>query len=131
MSYSKLLLVSAAVFGLVGTVMGGHMAGAGSPALRPIHAHILVAGWLSLFAWSIFYKVYQPPRSIMTAVQVWTGLIGTIGLCAGMYFFFLEPFPTPELFNLLFYIISGTVLIVSYLLFVIITIKTPSEDHVG
>ena len=50
----KLLLVFAGIYGLLGTIMGAHMAGAGSYALRPIHAHVLVVGWLSLFSWSVF-----------------------------------------------------------------------------
>ncbi|TVP88712.1 MAG: hypothetical protein EA344_00270 [Alkalicoccus sp.] len=125
MSYSKILLIASAVFGVIGTFMGGHMAGAGSPALRPVHAHILVVGWLSLFSWAIYYKVYQPKKSWMTAAHVWTALIGTIGLTSGMYVHMLDTIPLPDLFNLLFYIISGTILTVSYILFLILAVKTP------
>lgn len=127
MSYSKLLLITAAVFGIIGGAMGGHMAGAGSPALRPVHTHILSVGWLTLFAWAIYYKVYRPDKTWITRIHVWSAMIGSIGLTFGMYLYFLNPFQTPELFNLLFFIIGGTVLIVSYFLFLIMAVKSPNE----
>ncbi|WP_147804420.1 hypothetical protein [Alkalicoccus halolimnae] len=127
MSHSKMLLIAAAVFGVIGTFMGGHMAGSGSPALRPIHAHVLVVGWLTLFSWAIYYKVYKPKKGLLTTIHVWTGLIGTIGLCSGMYVFMMDVVPLPELFTLLYYIISGTVLTVSFFLFLVIAIKTPDD----
>src|SRR5690625_7997000 len=75
----------AASVGVIGTVMGSHMAGAGSPAFRPVHAHILLVGWLSMFAWGIFYKNYKVNASKLISVQAWTGIIGTIGLTGGMW----------------------------------------------
>lgn len=66
----KLLLVFSGVFGLIGSVMGAHMAGSGSYALRPIHAHILVVGWLSLFSWSIFYKVFEVKYNALSKFHV-------------------------------------------------------------
>lgn len=127
MSHSKKLLIAAAAFGVLGTFMGGHMAGSGSPALRPIHAHILVVGWLSLFAWSIFYKVYHPKKGLLTTLHVWSAIIGTIGLTSGMYVFMLDTIPLPDLFTLLYYIISGSILMLSFFLFFIIAVKTPDE----
>lgn len=128
MSYSKMLLVASAVFGVIGVFMGGHMAGAGSYALRPVHAHVLVVGWLSLFAWSIFYKVYRPKKSLLTKLHVWTALIGTIGLCSGMYVFMLDVIPLPDVASLVYYIVSGTILMISYILFLILAIKQPDTE---
>lgn len=127
MSYSKLLLVTSAVYGVIGAAMGGHMAGAGSPALQPVHTHILSVGWLTLFAWAIYYKVYRPERSLLSRVQVWTAMAGSVGLTAGMYLYLLNPFQTPALFNLLFFIIGGSILVVSYFLFFILAIKSPND----
>ena len=81
----KLLLVFSGVFGLIGSVMGAHMAGSGSYALRPIHAHILVVGWLSLFSWSIFYKVFEVKYNALSKFHVWSAIIGTTGLVLGMF----------------------------------------------
>ncbi|MFS0645667.1 hypothetical protein [Siminovitchia sp. 179-K 8D1 HS] len=34
--------------------MDAHMAGSGPHAFRPVHAHILLAGSLSMFAWAFY-----------------------------------------------------------------------------
>ncbi len=62
MNHAKLLLIVSSLFGLWGVLMGAHMAGGGSYALSAIHAHVLVLGWLTLFAWSLFHKIYQPKQ---------------------------------------------------------------------
>ncbi|WP_416148503.1 hypothetical protein ACM26V_19915 [Salipaludibacillus sp. HK11] len=128
MSHSKKLLIASAIFGVIGVMMGAHMAGAGSYALRPIHAHVLVVGWLSLFSWSMFYKVYKPTNGLLTKLHVWTALIGAIGLNLGMYVFMLDVVPLPEVFSLIFYIVSGSVLAISFILFLILTIIQPDYD---
>src|SRR5690625_5781475 len=89
--------------------MGSHMAGAGSPAFRPVHAHILLVGWLSMFAWGIFYKNYKVNASKLISVQAWTGIIGTIGLTGGMWLQFVQPFGENKALSLPFYIGGGTV----------------------
>ncbi|SES36892.1 hypothetical protein SAMN05518684_11990 [Salipaludibacillus aurantiacus] len=128
MSHSKKLLVASAIFGVIGVMMGAHMAGAGSYALRPVHAHVLVVGWLSLFSWSIYYKVYKPERSLLTTLHVWTALIGSAGLNAGMYVFMLDTIPLPDVFSLIFYIVSGTVLALSFILFLVLAVKEPDTE---
>ena len=124
----RLIRISA-IFGLIGTLIGSHMAGAGSPAFRPIHAHILLVGWLSMFAWGIFYKNYKVKASKLISVQGWTGIIGTIGLTTGMWLQFLQPFGENKALSLPFYIGGGTILVISFVLFAIITFKViPNED---
>ena len=61
------------------------MAGAGSYAFRPIHAHILLVGWLSLFAWGVFYRIYKVRAKKLIAIIGWTGIIGAVGLTSGMW----------------------------------------------
>ncbi len=48
----------ASVFGLLGVFIGSQMAGEMDYSIRPIHTHVLLVGWLSMFAWGIFYSVY-------------------------------------------------------------------------
>jgi len=127
--WSLRLIRIAAIFGLIGTVMGSHMAGAGSPAFRPVHAHILLVGWLSMFAWGIFYKNYKVNASKLISVQAWTGIIGTIGLTGGMWLQFVQPFGENKALSLPFYIGGGTVLLLSFVLFAIITFKVIPEDN--
>ncbi|MHC8514792.1 hypothetical protein [Sporosarcina sp. ITBMC105] len=119
--WSLRLIRISAVFGLIGAFLGSHMAGSGSYAFRPIHAHILVVGWLSVFAWGVFYKLYQVRAKKLVAVHGWTAIIGSIGLTAGMWFQFMQPFGLNETFSLIFYIVGGSVLLLSFALFILVT----------
>ncbi|WP_018921824.1 hypothetical protein [Salsuginibacillus kocurii] len=121
MDRTRLLLKFSAVFAVIGVIMGSHMAGAGSPSLSPIHAHILVVGWLSLFAFAVFYKVFSIPKSSKLAnSQAWTGALGSIGLTLGMYLHYFQPGGIPDVVYLIFYIVGGSVLALSFFLFAII-----------
>jgi hypothetical protein len=122
--WSLRLMRIAAIFGLIGTVIGSHMAGAGSYAFRPIHAHILLVGWLSVFAWGVFYKLYAVRSQKLVAIHGWAGIIGAIGLTAGMWLQFMQPFGINETFSLVFYIVGGTILLVAFALFVAVTFMT-------
>lgn len=123
----RLIRISA-IFGLIGTVLGSHMAGAGSYAFRPVHAHILLVGWLSMFAWGIFYKNYKVKAGKLLSTQGWTAIIGAIGLTSGMWLDFLEPFGKIKLLSLPLYIGGGTVLLLSFVLFAIITFKVQANE---
>ncbi|MCF3944697.1 hypothetical protein [Oceanobacillus alkalisoli] len=120
--YSLLLLRLAAAFGVVGAILGAHMAGAGSYAFRPVHAHILVAGWLSLFAWAVYYKVFKPSTPVLAKVHVWCAIIGSVGLSIGMWLYMVKPFELPEAVLLIIYIGGGVTLLISYIVFFFMTI---------
>ena len=125
--WSLRLIRIAAIFGLIGTVLGSHMAGAGSYAFKAVHAHILLVGWLSLFSWGVFYRIYKVRAKKLVTLHGWTGIIGAIGLTTGMWLQFLQPFNVNEVFSLIFYIVGGTVLLISFALFVVITFLTEKE----
>lgn len=119
--WSRRLIRFAAVFGLVGAVLGSHMAGAGSGAFRPVHAHILVVGWLTVFAWGIYYKVYRTKAKKLVTAQGWTGMIGATGLSIGLWLQYLQPFGDSKAIILPIYIGGGVVLLISFFLFLVIT----------
>ena len=126
--WSLRLIRIAALFGLLGTVLGSHMAGAGSYAFRPIHAHILLVGWLSLFAWGVFYKVYKVRANKLITLHGWTAIIGAVGLTSGMWLQFMKPFGVNETLSLILYIVGGTILLVSFALFVVVTFLTEKDS---
>ncbi|WP_243292211.1 hypothetical protein [Bacillus sp. FJAT-47783] len=126
---SQRLLRFAGVFGLIGAVLGAHIAGSGSYAFRPVHAHILVVGWLSLFAWAVFYKVFQTSQTILTTIHVWTAIIGSIGLTVGMWLHMVKPFNLPEGLTLIVYIGGGVALLVSFIVFFLLTIFYKEEKN--
>jgi hypothetical protein len=125
-NYSNRLLRLSAIFGLIGAVLGGHMAGSHDYAFRPIHAHILVVGWLSLFSWAVYYRLFQPTAKKLSALHVYTAMIGTICLTGGMalnVFQFL-----PEAVNLIVFIGGGVTLLISFFLFLLLTFTKHSES---
>src|SRR5699024_2901593 len=111
-----------ALFAVIGSFLGAHMAGAGSFAFRPIHAHVLVVGWLSLFAWAVYYKVFYSKDSMLARFHVWSAIIGSIGLSVGMWLHYLNIFNLPKTVTLIFYIVGGTVLLFSFILFLLLTL---------
>src|SRR5699024_1764533 len=124
----RLLIRIVALFALVGAVLGSHMAGAGSPAFRPVHAHILVVGWLSVFSWGIYYKVYRSKAKKLITAQGWTGMIGAAGLSIGLWLQYLQPFGDSKAIILPIYIGGGVVLLISFFLFLIITFMGEEKE---
>ncbi len=128
--WSIRLIQVAAIFGFIGTYLGSHMAGAMDYALRPIHAHILLVGWLSVFAWGIFYKIFEIKYKKLVAVHGVTAIIGAIGLTVGMWMYNLNPFNLNDTFILVFFIVGGTILLIAFFLFAVITFFTvPAKDR--
>lgn len=127
--YSNLLLRVAAIFGLIGAVLGGHMAGSGSYAFRPIHAHILVVGWLTLFAWAIYYRIFQPKNRILAGLHVYSAIIGSVGLTGGMALYNFRPRFLPEAVETAFYIGGGAILLVSFLFFCLLTFTQEHQEE--
>ena len=74
------------------------MAGAMDYSFRPIHAHILLVGWLSVFAWGIFYRSFTIKYKKMVPIQSITGMLGAVGLTFGMWMYNLNPFQLSETF---------------------------------
>lgn len=123
----KLLLVTAGIYGLLGTIMGAHMAGAGSYALRPIHAHVLVVGWLSLFSWSVFYQAFDVKYNALSKFHVWTAIIGTTGLILGMFINNVASLGLPDVVTLIAYIGGGVILLLSFAAFFVQTLLYKSD----
>ncbi|QKY71095.1 hypothetical protein [Lentibacillus sp. CBA3610] len=120
-NYSKALLRFSAIFAFIGAFIGSHMAGAGSAAFTTVHAHILVVGWLTLFAWAVYYKIFTPARTIIATLHVWTAIIGAIGLTSGMWLYYLRPFNLADGFVTAFFIVGGSILLLSFALFAVLT----------
>lgn len=114
LNYSKWLIRIAVVFSIIGAMLGSDMAGRKDLSLIPVHSHILVVGWLSLFAYGIFYYVFPTPDKLRTAkVQAVLALLGGLLLPLGMLVY--NRFDS--LFTTLVFIGGGTILLVSMLLF--------------
>ncbi|ASF41556.1 hypothetical protein CEH05_18720 [Halobacillus halophilus] len=112
--------------------MGSHMAGGGGLELSAIHAHILVVGWLSLFAFAIYYKVFSIPKdSKLSLIHVWSSFVGVLGLTLGMFLYYTQPIEGMRTFNTVFFIVGGTILLIAFAVFAIMAFvhgKAISED---
>ena len=99
-----------ALFGIFGTYLGSKMSGEMDYSLRPIHAHILLVGWLSVFAWGIFYKAYKVRYKKLVAVHGWLAILGSFGLTFGMWMYNLNPFQLDDSLVLVLFIVGGSLL---------------------
>jgi len=97
------------------------MSGSGSYEYRPIHAHILLVGWLSMFAWGIFYRAFKVKSQKLVTIHGWTAIVGVLGLTLGMWFYNINPFNFGSTFTLVFFIVGGTTLLISFALFIVVT----------
>ncbi|GBG08504.1 hypothetical protein PAT3040_03090 [Paenibacillus agaridevorans] len=126
--WSLRLIRLAAVFGLIGAILGADMAGSGNYQLRAVHAHILVVGWLSVFVWGLFYQVFKVKAKKLVSLHGWLSVIGSIGLSVGMLFYNVNPFNMNETITLITFIVGGTVLLFSFILFIAVTFSIQKED---
>lgn len=82
----KWFVTTAILYGLLGMMLGLHMAMSHDHGQRPTHAHIMVIGWVSFFLFGLFYLQYG------NTVVRWLGVlhfilaqISMIGLAAGLW----------------------------------------------
>ena len=115
------LIRFAAIFGIIGTFIGSSMSGSMDYSLRPIHAHILLVGWLSVFAWGIFYKVFTVRHKKLVSIHGVTAMFGAAGLTFGMWMYNLNPFNLNETFVMILFIVGGSLLLLAFILFAVIT----------
>ena len=113
------LIRFAAIFGLIGTFLGSKMSGDMDYSIRPIHAHVLLVGWLSVFAWGIFYSIYTVKYKVLVTIQSILAMTGAFGLSFGMWMYNLNPFNLNETFVMIFFIVGGSLLLLAFALFVV------------
>ncbi|WP_159881561.1 hypothetical protein [Paenibacillus puerhi] len=115
--YSKWLMRISAVYALIGALLGSDIAGRKDYAMVPGHAHILVVGWLTLFAYGIFYYVFKEIGMKKTAkLHVWSSLIGG-GL---MPLSMLVYYKMENTATMLTFITTASILLVGIILFIVL-----------
>jgi cbb3-type cytochrome oxidase subunit 3 len=112
-NYAKWLIRISTVYSLIGAMIGSDLAGRKDYSMVPGHAHILVVGWLTLFAYGIFYYVFKEISMKRTAkLHAWTSLIGGGLMPLSMLIYFKnETTLTTTMFILLLGIILFTILV--------------------
>ena len=122
------LIRFAAIFGLIGTFLGSKMSGDLDYSMRPIHAHVLLVGWLSVFAWGIFYSIYTIKYKVLVTVQSILAMTGAFGLSFGMWMYNRNPFNLNETFVMIFFIVGGSLLLLAFALFVVVTFLIDNKE---
>ncbi|MDF2650046.1 MAG: hypothetical protein K0Q73_5851 [Paenibacillus sp.] len=117
LNYSKWLIRVAAIYSLIGALLGSDLAGRKDYTMVPAHAHILVVGWLTLFAYGIFYYVFKEISMQRTAkLHVWTSMIGGGLMPLGMLLYYkMENTAT-----MLAFIVPASILLIAIVLFIIL-----------
>lgn len=126
--WSIRLIRFAAIFGLFGTFLGSKMSGNMDYSLRPIHAHVLLVGWLSVFAWGIFYKVYTIKHKVLVTIQSILAMAGALGLTVGMWMYNSNPFNLNDTFVMIFFIVGGSLLLLAFAMFMVITFFIEEQE---
>jgi len=116
-NYAKWLIRIAAVYSLIGAMIGSDLAGRKDYSMVPGHAHILVVGWLTLFAYGIFYYVFKEISMTRTAkLHAWTSLLGGGLMPLSMLIYY----KTENTFTTLFFISTASILLLAIILFTVI-----------
>lgn len=126
--WSIRLIRFAAIFGIIGVFIGSQMSGNKDYAMTPVHAHALLVGWLSVFAWGIFYKCYTIKVKKLVAVHSLLGMIGAAGLTLGMWMYNINPFNLNDTLVMIMFIVGGSLLLLAFLLFVLITFMIEKQS---
>ena len=75
------------VFAIAGMVLGITMAMSGDHLEMPVHAHIMVVGWLMSAIFGFFYHLFPVARQNKLAnIHFWLHAVGIVVLVVSLYF---------------------------------------------
>ncbi len=75
---------AAVIYALVGMAGGIYMAASHDHSLTPAHAHWLLLGWVSMFLYGVFYRLFPTASRTLAAWHWWIANIGLIVMVAGI-----------------------------------------------
>ena len=83
---AKWFMTTAIVYGLLGMLLGLHMAITQDHGQRPTHAHIMVIGWVSFFLFGLFYLHFgQSVRQWLAVMHFVIAEVSLLGLTIGLW----------------------------------------------
>ncbi len=75
---------TAVLYALLGMAGGIYMAASHDHSLMPAHAHWLLLGWVLMFLYGVFYKLFPAAQGALAAWHWWIANIGLIVMVAGI-----------------------------------------------
>ena len=86
---ARLFITTAILFALAGMALGLHMAMSHDHSQYPTHAHIMLAGWVSLALMGLFYHHFPALNvSTIAMVQFWVSALGALIMCVSLIFLY-------------------------------------------
>ncbi|HVZ12968.1 MAG TPA: hypothetical protein VG894_00760 [Bauldia sp.] len=79
-------MLSGIIFAIVGMALGIWMGTREDFTYAPVHAHINLVGWASLFLFGLFYRATAAAaETTIASVHFWCALAGAVCLAIGIY----------------------------------------------
>ena len=86
---ARAFFATALVYGLLGLLLGIHMAIGQDHAQLPTHAHIMVIGWLSFAVFGFFYHFFgQAVPQLLASLHFWLAQASFAIIVVGLWLFF-------------------------------------------
>jgi hypothetical protein len=84
MRISQFCFVIASLTAVVGLSLGIFMGVSHDHSLAPVHVHINLIGWVSMFLFGLYYRTHEEAESGLAVFQVGTVAIGFIAMMAAL-----------------------------------------------
>ncbi len=81
---SSLFLRFAIIFAITGMALGIYMGVAQDHSLTPVHAHINLVGWVSMFLAGLFYRAYPKCETKLAWLHLSLSVIGLLLMAPGV-----------------------------------------------
>lgn len=120
MKLGTLCLISAALFGVVGMLMGLAMGIGGNFRLAHAHSHINLAGWVTLALYGLYHQNYNRRRNTLPWLQAMLALTSTPVFTAGLTAYLLSG--TRVKAFIIVAMLSGIVVALSMCLFLVVVV---------
>ncbi|WBJ99914.1 hypothetical protein [Methylocystis parvus] len=72
------------IFAIVGMALGIHMGAAHDFSLAPVHAHINLVGWVSMFLAGLFYQAHPERQTKLAAAHLGLAVTGLLLMAPGI-----------------------------------------------
>jgi urea transporter len=79
----------ASITAVIGVSLGFYMGLAQDHTMLPVHAHLNLLGWVSLFLMGLYYRTHEQALGKAASTQVALSAVGTIAMTSGMAGIFL------------------------------------------
>lgn len=110
----------ASLTAVVGVSLGVFMGIGGDHTLAPVHVHLNLIGWVSLFLFGLFYKLHPDAVGSAAVLQVFMAAIGYIVMLTGLAGLLL----TASAAFMPLAIVGSLLVWAAFLLFLILVVKT-------